>query len=92
VSSTIATVAVLPVVFLLVFYFSERSLHRWVGGRLDQDIDMPTMIARGEFKKTPQGAYLISLNDAFPPGGAGRHADAAAPDDGESARASKATS
>jgi hypothetical protein len=28
---------------------------------------MIAMIASGEFKQTPQGAYLMSLNDAFPP-------------------------
>jgi RsiW-degrading membrane proteinase PrsW (M82 family) len=65
--STVATVAGLPLIFLAVFYFSERSLHRWLGGKLDQDIDMIAMIASGEFKQTPQGVYLMSLNDAFPP-------------------------
>ncbi len=65
--STAATVAGLPLIFMVVFYFSERSLHRWLGGKLDQDIDMIAMIASGEFKQTPQGAYLMSLNDAFPP-------------------------
>ncbi len=28
---------------------------------------MLAMIASGEFKQTPRGAYLMSLNDAFPP-------------------------
>ena len=28
---------------------------------------MIAMIASGEFKQTPLGAYLMSLNDAFPP-------------------------
>jgi protease PrsW len=65
--STAATVAGLALIFVVVFYFSERSLHRWLGGKLDQDIDMIAMIASGEFKQTPQGAYLMSLNDAFPP-------------------------
>jgi protease PrsW len=65
--STAATVAGLTLIFMAVFYFSERSLHRWLGGKLDQDIDMIAMIASGEFKQTPQGAYLMSLNDAFPP-------------------------
>lgn len=65
--STAATVAGLPLIFLIVFYFSERSLHRWLGGKLDQDIDMIAMIASGEYKQTPQGAYLMSLKDAFPP-------------------------
>ena len=67
VSSMAATVVGLPLVFMVVFYFSERSLHRWLGGKLDQDIDMIAMIDSGEFRHTPQGAYLMSLNDAFPP-------------------------
>jgi protease PrsW len=66
-SSIAATLAGLPLIFLVVFYFSERSLHRWLGGKLDKDIDMIDMIASGEFKNTPQGAYLMSLSDAFPP-------------------------
>jgi len=57
----------LPVIFVTVFYFSERSLNRWMAGKLDQDIEILAMIASGEFLKTPQGAYLHSLNDAFPP-------------------------
>jgi RsiW-degrading membrane proteinase PrsW (M82 family) len=65
--STAVTIGGLTVIFMAVFYFSERSLHRWLGGKLDQDIDMIAMIASGEFKQTPQGAYLMSLNDAFPP-------------------------
>jgi len=65
--STAVTIAGLPLIFMAVFYFSERSLHRWLGGKLDQDIDMIAMIGSGEFKQTPQGAYLMSLNDAFPP-------------------------
>jgi RsiW-degrading membrane proteinase PrsW (M82 family) len=65
--STAATLTGLPLIFMVVFYFSERSLHRWLGGKLDQDIDMIAMIASGEFKETRQGAYLMSLNDTFPP-------------------------
>jgi len=65
--STAAVMAGLPLIFIIVFYFSERSLHRWMSGKLDQDIDMLFMIANGEFKQTPQGAYLMSLNDAFSP-------------------------
>src|SRR5262249_14547341 len=65
--SMIATLCVLPVVFLAVFWFSERSLRGWLGGKLDQDLDMISMIASGEYKDTPKGAYLMSLKDAFPP-------------------------
>ena len=66
-ASTAVTVLGLPLIFMVVFWFSERSLERWLRGKLDQDIDMLDMIASGEFKQTPQGAYLMSLNDAFPP-------------------------
>jgi len=65
--STVATVIGLPLIFMAVFYFSERSLRHWLSGKLDQDIDMISMIASGEFRQTRQGAYLMSLNDAFPP-------------------------
>jgi len=64
---TAAPVVGLTVIFMVVFYFSEQSLSRWLGGKLDQDIDMIAMIASGEFKQTRQGAYLMSLNGAFPP-------------------------
>jgi RsiW-degrading membrane proteinase PrsW (M82 family) len=63
----VASLAGLPLIFTVVFYFSEQSLHRWLGGKLDQDIEMIAMIGSGEFKRTPQGAYLMSLNGAFPP-------------------------
>lgn len=66
-SSIAVTVAGLPLVFLVVFYVSEQSLKRWLSGKLDQDIDMIAMIASGEYKQTPQGAYLMSVKDAFPP-------------------------
>jgi hypothetical protein len=66
-ATTVVTIAGLPVILGLVFYFSERSLRRWLGGKLDRDIDMLNMIARGEFQKTRSGTYLMSLNDAFPP-------------------------
>ena len=65
--STAAVMVGLPMIFVVVFYVSERSLRRWMTGKLDQDIEMLAMIASGEYKKTPLGAYLVSLNDAFPP-------------------------
>ena len=65
--STAAVLLGLPLIFMTVFYASEQSLRRWMTGKLDQDIDMLMMIASGEFQKTPQGAYLMSLTDAFPP-------------------------
>ena len=64
--STVLVVFALPVMFAVAFYISEESLRRWMRGKLDQDLDMLAMIASGEYKQTPQGEYLMSLNDAFP--------------------------
>ena len=65
--STAAVITGFPIIFLAVFYVSEESLRHWMTGKLDQDIDMLAMIASGEFKNTPQGAYLLSLTDTFAP-------------------------
>lgn len=67
VGSEVAAVVGLPIIFVIAFHFSERSLQAWLSGKLDQDIEMISMISSGEFKRTPQGAYLMSLNEAFPP-------------------------
>jgi protease PrsW len=67
VASTIAACAGLPVILALVFYFSEKSLRAWLGGKLDQDIDMIGMIGSKEFQETRVGAYLTTLQEAFPP-------------------------
>jgi RsiW-degrading membrane proteinase PrsW (M82 family) len=64
--STVITLVGLPLVLAIAFHLSERSLRQWLGGKLDQDIDMLNMIARGEFHQTRSGAYLLSLHDAFP--------------------------
>ena len=51
----------------IAFYFSERSLRRWLGGKLDRDIDMLHTIGSDEFQNSRVGAYLTSLQEAFPP-------------------------
>jgi RsiW-degrading membrane proteinase PrsW (M82 family) len=65
--STIAAVTGLPLLLGIVFYFSERSLRAWLGGQLDQDIDMLSEIGSKEFQQTRVGAYLTALQETFPP-------------------------
>jgi protease PrsW len=67
VASMVAAVAGLPVILGFVFYISERSLRRWLGGKMDRDIDVLNMIGSQEFQQSPVGAYLMSLQEAFPP-------------------------
>ena len=65
--ATAITVAVLPLILAGAFQLSEQSLRRWLGGKLDRDLDMLNMIAAGKFDETRAGSYLHSLNDAFAP-------------------------
>jgi len=67
VASMIAAVLGLPLILAFVFYFSERSLQRWLGGKMDHDIDILAMIGSPDFQHTRVGAYLLSLQEAFPP-------------------------
>jgi RsiW-degrading membrane proteinase PrsW (M82 family) len=67
VASTVAAVVGLPLILGFVFYLSERSMRRWLGGKLDRDIDMLSMIGSKEFQETRIGAYLMNLQEAFPP-------------------------
>jgi RsiW-degrading membrane proteinase PrsW (M82 family) len=65
--SLIAAVVGIPLVLVLVFYFSERSLRHWLGGKMDHDIEILNMIGSTQFKQTRVGVYLMSLQEAFPP-------------------------
>lgn len=67
VASLLAAVIGLPLILGFVFYFSERSLRQWLGGKLDRDIDMLNMIRSQEFQQSRVGSYLSSLQEAFPP-------------------------
>jgi RsiW-degrading membrane proteinase PrsW (M82 family) len=67
IASMLAAVVGLPLVFGFVFYFSERSLRRWLGGKMDRDIEILNMIGSSAFQQTRVGSYLMSLQEAFPP-------------------------
>jgi RsiW-degrading membrane proteinase PrsW (M82 family) len=67
VASMVAAVLGLPLILAVVFYFSERSLQRWLGGKMDRDIDILDMIGSPEFQQSRVGAYLMSLQEVFSP-------------------------
>jgi protease PrsW len=66
VSMVVAVVGV-PLVLGGALYLSEQSLRRWLGGKMDRDIDVLNMIESSEFQQTRVGSYLMSLQEAFPP-------------------------
>jgi hypothetical protein len=66
VASTLTMLISIPVLLAAVFLWSEASLRRWLGDKLDKDIELLNMIANGELHRTRSGAYLQSLQDSFP--------------------------
>ena len=66
-ASTFGILIGLPVILVLIFLQSERSLHQWLGDKLDKDIDLLQMISTGCFVETKAGSYLRSLKSTFPP-------------------------
>ena len=56
----------LPLVMLLVFQQSERSLKKWLGIGFDTDSELFEMITSGNITETRIGKYLISLKSRFP--------------------------
>lgn len=66
-ASTLITLLALPVLLTVIFLWSEDSMRRWLGDKLDKDIELLNLIATGELGRTRSGKYLQSLPEAFPP-------------------------
>jgi hypothetical protein len=63
--ATAALLVLLPVLFALIFHRGEKSLEKWVGTKLDKDMDLMQMIATGTFSASHAGTYLRSLDKTF---------------------------
>jgi RsiW-degrading membrane proteinase PrsW (M82 family) len=57
----------LPLMFSLIFWQSEKVLERWMGTKLDKDMDLLHMIATSTFSQSHAGKYLRSLENSFEP-------------------------
>lgn len=64
--ASLVVVLGLPPMFVFIFVRSERSLHIWMGRKLDKDLELLQMLQTGTFLETPPGRYLQSLH-TFPP-------------------------
>ncbi len=65
--AAVVVLITLPVVIAFIFWRSEKVLEKWLGMKLDKDIDLLQMIATGTFSKSPVGKYLRSLENTFTP-------------------------
>lgn len=65
VAAAVVVLVLLPVVMSFIFWRSEKALERWLGAKLDKDIDLLQMIASGSFSDSHAGRYLQSLESTF---------------------------
>lgn len=65
--AAVVVLVTLPVVIAFIFWRSEKALEKWLGTKLDKDIDLLQMIATGTLSKSPVGSYMKSLESTFTP-------------------------
>lgn len=65
-AQTALTVAVLPLLMVVVFERSERVTREWVGAGLDLDLALLQLVSSEHFDVTPFASYLRSLKTSFP--------------------------
>jgi protease PrsW len=66
-TAAVFVLVLLPVVMSLIFWSSEKALERWLGAKLDKDIDLLQMMSTGAFSSSHAGRYLRSLESTFTP-------------------------
>ena len=67
VTSAVVILLTLPAAMAFVFWRSEAALEKWLGTKLDKDIDLLQMITSGTFSSSRAGSYLRSLENTFAP-------------------------
>ncbi|MFQ6116495.1 MAG: PrsW family glutamic-type intramembrane protease, partial [bacterium] len=64
--STVGQLVVLPLIIIIVFNQSEKSLRDWLEVGLDTDVHVLEMITTGNISESRIGIYLKSLKGRFP--------------------------
>lgn len=63
--STLIVLVGLPPLLLLVFWYSERVLRRWLDVGFDTAAELLRLVHSGEFSESKVGRYLRSLRESF---------------------------
>ena len=63
--NTVLVLGFLPLLFLVVFDRSDRSVSEWLGASFDADTELLELINSGEFSNSKVGMYLQSLREKF---------------------------
>jgi len=64
--TTLGTLLSLPLIFMVVFKKSARSMHEWLEVDFDEDAMLLEQINSGEFTQSKIGRFLNDLKQAFP--------------------------
>lgn len=64
--TTLGTLMALPLIFLIVFQKSARSMHEWLEVDFDEDAKLLEQINSGEFTDSRIGRFLHDLKQKFP--------------------------
>jgi len=65
VAAAVVVLLTLPGAMAFIFWRSEKALEKWLGTKLDKDIDLLQMINSGTFSSSHAGSYLRSLENTF---------------------------
>lgn len=63
--NTLAVLLILPMLLVVVFDRSERTVSDWLGMGFDADTELLELINSGEFSSSKVGLYLNSLKEKF---------------------------
>ena len=62
---TLGIIILLPLFFIIVFRYNTNQLGEWLETEFSSEVEMLTMINRGEFSSTKAGEYLLSIKEQF---------------------------
>ena len=63
--STIATLAFIPLILMLIFNKSVKVMHDWLEVDFDSNEELLTNIQSGKFSQSKPGQFLLDLRDRF---------------------------
>ncbi len=64
---TLLIIILLPLTFYAVFIYTIKHLQDWLEVEFSNEVDMLSMMRKGQFKDTRAGQYLATLKEHFPP-------------------------
>ena len=64
---TLLIIILLPLTFYAVFIYTIKHLQDWLEVEFNNEVDMLSMMRKGQFRDTRAGQYLATLKEHFPP-------------------------